>query len=149
MLPKVMFGHRWLLIDFRERRREGDKEEEKYQLVASPTSPSGNQTYNLGLCPDPELNPWAFSLWDNTPTNWATSARAGKIFYGRFKTDINSGWDFSCIFSFRTFYNELRLLFIIRKSIASRLNLIMLMYKSPPCRAGLKTLPSGSVAGAQ
>ena len=28
-----------------------------------------DQTCNPGMCPDQELNPQPFSLWDNAPTN--------------------------------------------------------------------------------
>ena len=31
-----------------------------------------DQTYNLGMCPDWELNLQPFKVWDNTPTNWAS-----------------------------------------------------------------------------
>ena len=45
----------------RERERERKKERntdmrEKHQSVASCTCPDGDQTHNLGMCPDWELN---------------------------------------------------------------------------------------------
>ena len=30
---------------------------------------AGNQTRNLGMCPDWELNPQPFCVWDDVPTN--------------------------------------------------------------------------------
>ena len=34
-----------------------------------------DQTHNLHMCPDQDLNPWPFSLSDNASTNWAPPAR--------------------------------------------------------------------------
>ena len=39
--------------------------------------PTGDQTHNLGMCPDQELNLQPFGLWDDAPTNRATLASAG------------------------------------------------------------------------
>ena len=64
-----------MLVEFRERRREGEREGEKHQLVASHMCPK--QGYNLGICPDWELNLQSFGLQDDTPTSWATPPRAG------------------------------------------------------------------------
>ena len=33
---------------------------------------TGNQTHNLGLCPEQEWNLWLFHVWDAAPTNWST-----------------------------------------------------------------------------
>ena len=60
--------------DFREGERGGERE--KHRLVASHRHPTRDQTHNLAVCPDQELNPRPFGLQDDTPTNWATSARA-------------------------------------------------------------------------
>ena len=44
-----------MLIVFRERGREGEREEEKHRLVAFRMhSDRGDQTHNLGMCPDQE-----------------------------------------------------------------------------------------------
>ena len=43
-----------------ESRREGQREGEKHQLVASCISPTRGLAYNPGLCPDWELNQWPF-----------------------------------------------------------------------------------------
>ena len=46
-----------ILFIFRERRREGKKEEEKHQcVVASHTPPTGDLVLNSGSCPDWEMN---------------------------------------------------------------------------------------------
>ena len=49
-----------MLIDFREKEREG----EKHRSIAL----TRDQTLNLGMCPDWELNPQPSSLQDDTPT---------------------------------------------------------------------------------
>ena len=64
-----------MLIDFREREREEIGREkksdvrEKHQLVVSHTCPDRDQTYNLGMCPDRDLNLQPFGLWDDAPSN--------------------------------------------------------------------------------
>ena len=70
-----------MLIGFREGARKEEREREininvreKYWSVAVCTT--GEQTCNLGVCPDQESNEWPFSSWDDTPTNWATPAMA-------------------------------------------------------------------------
>ena len=67
--------------------REGEKEKEtlmgernidvreKHQSVAFVHVLNGNQTHNLGMCPDWESNPWPLETQDNTPINWTTWAR--------------------------------------------------------------------------
>ena len=57
-----------MLIDFRERGREGEREGEKHCLVAS------------HICPNWRPNPQPFSVQDNAPTNWATLARGERVF---------------------------------------------------------------------
>ena len=45
------------LFIFRERGREGEREEEKHQcVVASHVAPTGDLAPNPGMCPDWELN---------------------------------------------------------------------------------------------
>ena len=51
---------------FREQVREGEKEGEKHQSVASWTPPTGDLACNPGMCPDWELN---------RSIHWATPAR--------------------------------------------------------------------------
>ena len=48
---------------FREKGREGEREGEKHQLVASHMPPTGDLACNPGKCPDWELTPWPFGLW--------------------------------------------------------------------------------------
>ena len=75
-----------MLIDFRERERKGEGEGEKLrceknidQLPLVRTL-AGDGTRSLGMCPDWELSPWPFGLWDNAPTNWDPQARAPLVF---------------------------------------------------------------------
>ena len=50
-----------LFIYFRERGREGEREEEKYQcMVASHVAPTGNLVHNPGMWSDWELNQQPF-----------------------------------------------------------------------------------------
>ena len=55
-----------LLIDFRGRGREGERERNinvrEISMVASSSCPSGDQTHNLGTCPDWESNWQPFSF---------------------------------------------------------------------------------------
>ena len=44
---------------------------------------TGDQTCDLSMCPDQELYPQPFGIWNNAPTNWATLTR-GLLFF--FKT---------------------------------------------------------------
>ena len=55
---KVMFFFKiFCLFIFRQRGREGQREEEKHQcVVASHAPPTGDLPYNLGMCPNWELN---------------------------------------------------------------------------------------------
>ena len=43
--------------------------------------PTGDQTHNLGMCPDWELNPGHFGLWDDATTKWAILARVKFVFF--------------------------------------------------------------------
>ena len=54
-----------LYFIFRERGKEGEREGEKHQLVASRTTPAGDLARNPGTCPDWALNRWHFSLQDS------------------------------------------------------------------------------------
>ena len=60
--PFLLFFLKMLFIIFRERRREGEREEEKHQSVASHTSPAGDLAHNPCRCPDWESNRRPFSL---------------------------------------------------------------------------------------
>ena len=51
---------------FRERGREGEREEEKYQKVASYTPPTWVLGQNSGMCPDQELNRQPFGSQTDT-----------------------------------------------------------------------------------
>ena len=62
-----------------ERGREGERTRninmrniDRLPLVHAPT---GDQTCNLGMCPDQELNLQPSSLQDDAPTNWARPTR--------------------------------------------------------------------------
>ena len=52
--------------------REGAHERETSILVASRICPTEAGTSNLGMCPDWELNPQPFAVWDDAPTNSVT-----------------------------------------------------------------------------
>ena len=56
--------------------RGEEKEREKDRLDASHAHPKGDGTCNLGMCSAQEYNPQPFGVWDDAPTNWATSATA-------------------------------------------------------------------------
>ena len=49
---------------------ERERERNIYQLLLI-GSPTGDETRNLGICPDWGLNPQPFGVWDYTPTNLA------------------------------------------------------------------------------
>ena len=80
-----------MLIDFKDREREGEKhwhERETSISFLSYTPPDPDHpnlgpiwdwTRNLGMGPDEESNQWPFSLRDGAPSNWATVARAWSI----------------------------------------------------------------------
>ena len=61
-----------MFIDFRESGRERERNinvREKHQLVAFHMCPDRGLNPNLGLHPDQESNPQAFSIWDDVPIN--------------------------------------------------------------------------------
>ena len=65
-----------MLVDFRDRGgREKNIKVRNINQLPPICAPTGDQTCNRGGCPDWNLNPWRFDLWDNAPTNWATLAR--------------------------------------------------------------------------
>ena len=67
--PEDMF----LLIS--ERGKEKERETLMWERNIDQLPPmralTGDQTCNLGMCPDWELNLQPFGVWDNNPTNWA------------------------------------------------------------------------------
>ena len=59
-IAKIIFKIFYLLI-FREKGREGEREEEKHQcVVASHVPPTGDLACNPGMCSDWESNQWPF-----------------------------------------------------------------------------------------
>ena len=68
----------YLLILGRKEGRERDRDRERHWneretfnwLPPTPTL-TGDQTRNLGMCPDQELNSHIFTVQDDAPTNWA------------------------------------------------------------------------------
>ena len=62
----------FLINLFLERGKRREKERgrninvrEKHPTIASRMPPTGDQTHNLGTCPDRELNPGHFAVWDD------------------------------------------------------------------------------------
>ena len=58
-----------MLIDFRQKGREGERERninvrEKHGSAASSSAPGRDQTHNLGLCPERESNLLPFGSQD-------------------------------------------------------------------------------------
>ena len=53
---------RFYLLIFRETGKEGEREGEKHQLIASLASPTGDLAHNPSMCPDWELNRQTFGL---------------------------------------------------------------------------------------
>ena len=45
-----------MLIDFRERGKEGEGRERNTDQLPLECAPTGDQTHNPGICPDQELN---------------------------------------------------------------------------------------------
>ena len=74
-----------MLISFREREREGEKGGEKHQLernIASPMHLTGDQTRNLGTCPD-----WSGTR--NLPVYGAALSHAGQGWTNFLKRILN------------------------------------------------------------
>ena len=67
----------FLFSAFRERGRERNIDvREKHQLVASYTCQDQGLNPQFGYVPWPGIEPATIWLWDATPTNWATAAKA-------------------------------------------------------------------------
>ena len=66
--------------------------ERNTDLLPSHTCPDWELNCSLGLCPNWESNPWPFGLQDSAPINWATLARAKKLF-------VDNVWDTEIILS--------------------------------------------------
>ena len=65
---------------FRQRRRGRERGKHQYETEISIgclfiCGPTGDRTCNLDMCSDWVLNPPPRGLWNNAPTNWATSSR--------------------------------------------------------------------------
>ena len=61
-MSKISFFLRFYLFTFRERGREGEREEDKHQcLGASHTPPTGDLACNPSMCPGEEANQPSFS----------------------------------------------------------------------------------------
>ena len=66
-----------MIIDFREREKEGERGRETLMWELPPACAlTGNQTCNLGMCPDQVSHLQTLDLPDDAPINWATLARA-------------------------------------------------------------------------
>ena len=59
-----------MFIDFRE--RETSMWERNINWLPPVYTLTRDRTHNLGVCPDQELNPQPFGVWEDAPTNWAT-----------------------------------------------------------------------------
>lgn len=68
MLSLIHFLFYWLEREREEGGRE--RENEKHQSVACTRTPTRDQTSNMGICPDLELNPPPLDVWDDAPTNF-------------------------------------------------------------------------------
>ena len=70
-----------MCIDFRDKGKEGKRERNISRLPPTLTLTPGDQTHNLGMCPDWESITQHFGLQVDATTNWATSARAMHHFF--------------------------------------------------------------------
>ena len=61
-----------MFIDFRGKRMGGWEGERNIDQLPPIRTPTGDQTHNLGMCPDQESNPQAFGVQDSAPMHWAT-----------------------------------------------------------------------------
>ena len=53
---------------------QGERERERnLNQLSIVGAPMGNQTHNLGMCPDQDLNLRPFGVWDDGPTKLATA----------------------------------------------------------------------------
>ena len=71
-------GRFFFFLNLRGRERERGRETDidPSLLIHAPTK---DRTCDLRLCPNGALNLWPLGLWDDTPVNWATPARAGRF----------------------------------------------------------------------
>ena len=70
--PRTLFFSELLL----ERDRGINKTRQNIDWFLLIDSLTRNGTHSAGMCSDQELNLQPFGVWDDTPTNWATPARA-------------------------------------------------------------------------
>ena len=86
-----------IFIDFREREvvgeRERGRERERERETLTWERHWPGQAYNLGMCPDWELNLQSFGVWDNTPTGWATRPGLYLIFMSKRMAMLGSTYD--------------------------------------------------------
>lgn len=61
-----------LIFREREQKKERNINVRKINQLLPVLIPTGDQTSNLGTCPDQEWNPEPFSAGDDTPTNQAS-----------------------------------------------------------------------------
>ena len=61
---------------FQRERGVGGERERNINWLPPICALTGDWTCNLDMCPDRELNPQPFGVWDDAPTSWATLARA-------------------------------------------------------------------------
>ena len=89
-------------IDFRERGRGGEREEERetsmWKRNIDQFPPihilTGDWTLNLGMCPSLESNPQPFGVWDNAPTNLTTWPWYVLVFLNvKFKNKVEGNTD--------------------------------------------------------
>ena len=82
-------GHaHWPQREGREGEREGEKHPCKREtspgcLVASQTCPDPGPNLQPRDVSGQQSNLWPSGLWDNTPVNWITPARAKHVFFNR------------------------------------------------------------------
>ena len=65
----MIFFLRFYLFNFRERGRDGEREGEKHQSVASYTPPTEDLAHNPGMCPGWELNLRPFGSQDGAQSS--------------------------------------------------------------------------------
>ena len=55
--------HLMIVLLILERKGGGGKIEKNIDRLPPVCTPTGDGTHNLGMCPDPELNPQPFGVW--------------------------------------------------------------------------------------
>ena len=68
-----------MLIDFRERKREGEREGKIHQLVAFCRHPDWGLNLDLGMCPDRQPNQRDLSVCRMTPNQLSHTGQEIKI----------------------------------------------------------------------